>query len=365
MFCGWSRQCPNAVVTIPIPGEPLACGGPSRGGRGRFALNGFLAGPENRLVEPAVRGMLAEPSLRYNPLLLYGPSGTGKSHLARGLAAAWRDRFPLGRVLYASAVDFARELADAIESQAVEEFRAGYRDAALAVFEDVGNLAGKPAAQEELVCTLDVLLRQGAQVLVTARAAPAELAELLPALQSRLSAGLTVPLAPPGAEARAAILRQWARQLDVGLGAAALELLAEGLAGTVPELLGAVVQLETPARHERRTIDLPAVRQFVLDRDCRRQPELREIALGTARYFSLKLADLRGQSRRRPVVIARGVAVYLCRLLTRKSLLAIGGYFGKRDHTTIMHACRKTAGLAGSNLEIRQAIQRLQQELGK
>ncbi|MGA2619375.1 MAG: DnaA/Hda family protein [Thermoguttaceae bacterium] len=356
----------DAIVTIPIPGEPLACGSPSRGGRrGRFALSGFLAGPENRLVEPAVRGMLAEPSVRYNPLVLYGPSGTGKSHLARGLAAAWRDRFPRGRVVYASAVDFARELADAIDSQAVEEFRSGYRDATLAVFEDVGNLAGKPAAQEELICTLDALVGQGAQVLVTAWAAPAELAGLLPALQSRLSAGLTVPLAPPGAAARAAILRQWATQLDVRLADSALALLAEGLAGTVPELLGAVVQLETPARHDRRTIDLPTVRQFVADRDCRRQPELREIALGTARYFALKLADLRGPSRRRPVVVARGVAVYLCRLLTRQSLLTIGCYFGKRDHTTIMHACRKTECLVGSNPEIRQATHRLQQELGK
>ena len=214
----------DGVVDIPLPGRPLESDGED--GR-RVASCHFLAGPENRLVEVAVRSVIDETPQRqpdcpdsppaascYNPLVLHGPSGTGKSHIARGLAAAWKARDRRQRVVLTTAVDFARELADAIESQAVEEFRTKYRTADLLVFEDLGQLAtrksGKLSAQEELVHTLDALLADGRWVVVTASAAPAELPGLLPALQSRLAAGLTIPLAPPGPAARLAVLRQLA-----------------------------------------------------------------------------------------------------------------------------------------------------------
>ena len=151
----------HGLVAIPLEGQPMD-GGVK-----------FVAGPENYLVEPAIENVLHDRVAAYNPLVLCGPSGTGKSHLARGLAAAWRKRFPEQAVVYTTAVDFARELADAIETQAVVDLRKRYRTAGLLVFEDAGRLADKPAAQVELIHTLDAVMRRGGQVVVTASTAPA------------------------------------------------------------------------------------------------------------------------------------------------------------------------------------------------
>ena len=266
-------------------------------------------------------------------------------------------------------MDFARELAEAIETQAVEEFRAKYRTAALLVFEDLGMLAtrksGKLSAQEEFIHTLDALLAEDRWVVVTASASPAELAGILPALQSRLTAGLSIPLLPPGPETRLAILRQLATLRKVQLPEPVAQLLAEGLAGTVPELAGALLQLIMRARVGNDEIDLPSAKRFLARRKHAHQPTLHEIALATARHFSLKLADLRSPVRRRSLVTARGVAVYLMRHLTGASLQEIGSYFGGRDHTTVIHSCRKTEELMQSDPAIGEAIAALQSELWK
>jgi len=353
----------NGVVTIPLPGQPLASDSPAWDGHQGPTTLEFLAGPENCLIEPAVSSVLGRQPTPYNPLFLHGPSGTGKSHLARGLAAAWKLNFPQSRVAYTTAIDFAREMADAFETQAVEDFRARYRGVNLAVFEDVAELAAKPAAQEELVRTLDAILERSGQVVVTASSVPQEIAGFSPALQSRLSAGLCLPLALPSVDTRRAILEQWSNLRDVEMAAPILSLLAEGLAGTVPELLGAMLQLEVLAGEKGCPIDAHQIREFLSQRDSTLRPKLRDIALLTARHFALRLSDLRGPSRRRPVVTARDVAIHLCRQLTRESLSRIGAYFGGRDHTTVLYACRKTEELLQSDPAIRQAIDQLQRKL--
>ena len=141
-----------------------------------------------------------------------------------------------------------------------------------------------------------------------------------------------------------------------------LKLLAKGLAGTVPELLGAMLQLEIPAREGGHPINAHQVRDLLSKRDSIILPKLRDIATLTARQFGLRLRDLRGKSRRRAVVVARDVAVYLCRQLTRDSLTRIGEYFGGRDHTTVLHACRKAEELLRADPATRHAIDQLQQK---
>jgi chromosomal replication initiator protein len=286
----------------------------------------------------------------------------------------WKTRNRRQRVVVTTAVDFARELTDAIESQAVDEFRKKYRAAGLLVFEDLGQLATrkseKLSAQEEFIHTLDALLAEERWVVVTASAAPVELPGLLPALQSRLSAGLTVPLAPPGREVRLAVLQQLAALREVELPESVAQVLAEGISGTVPELAGALMQLAMPKGcgpngFGPEPIDLRAARRFVAQRNNKQQPSMHEIALATAKHFSLRLTDLKSPVRRRALVTARGVAVYLARHCGGESLQEIGRYFGGRDHTTVMHSCRRTEEMLDSDPTIHEAVERLRKELWK
>jgi chromosomal replication initiator protein len=353
----------DAVVSIPLAGQPFAVSVQAERGPGRpLALDRFLAGPENQLVEPVVRQLLGGKSGIFNPLVLYGPSGTGKSHLALGLATAWRASLPGRKVIHLPADDFAHDLANAIEMQAVDDLRTLLRSASLLVVEDLGRLLDKPAAQEELLHTLDAVVRCGGQVVITAHAAPVNLRGLLPGLQSRLVAGLCLPLSLPGPTARLEILKRLAALREVELAEPAARLLAEGLNGSVPELMGALVQLEVPARQEECSIDAPAIRKFLGQRDARR-PQITRITSLTARHFSIPVKELRGPSRRRAVVHARDVAMHLSRLLTGHSLEQIGRYFGGRDHTTVMHGCQKAAELAKTDSAIRHTVELLCQQI--
>jgi chromosomal replication initiator protein len=173
-------------------------------------------------------------------------------------------------------------------------------------------------------------------------------------------------LAPPGPAARKAILQQLAVLKSVDLPESVAEVLAEGLAGTAPELAGALLQLAAPAGFDGEPIELENVKQYLCERSGnRKQPTMHEIAVATARHFRLRLSELRSSVRRRALVTARGVAVYLARNIGGKSLQEIGHYFGGRDHSTVMHSCRKTEEMSASDPAIHEALARLKKELWK
>jgi len=361
----------DGVFSIPLSGQASSSDwGPAQRMDPGPLLPCFVVGEENRLIEAAVHAVLENPRPQSsppcgNPLVFYGPPGTGKSHLARGLYDVLAGRRRSRAVVYSTAVDFARDLADAIQAQAVGAFRRRYRQAYLLVMEDVGHLADKEAAQQELVCTLDSIRELGNRVVLTARAAPALLPKLLPALRSRLMAGLGVPLVPPGANARLAILRQLAKLREIDLPGSSARLLAEGLSMTVPQLLGALIELQQRARVDGGLIDLPMAQRYLAERNKPGGVPLQEIAAMTARTFSLRAPLLRGPSRRRSVVTARGVAMYLARQLTSNSLRQIGHYFGGRDHTTVRHACQRTEDLLQVDPDVRASVQRLRSRLDR
>jgi chromosomal replication initiator protein len=239
----------------------------------------------------------------------------------------------------------------------------------LLVLEDLGMLAtrklGKLSAQEEFLHTLDALVAEENWVVVTASTTPGELPGILPALKSRLTNGLTIPLSPPGPAARLAILRRLAALRNVQVPDSVAEVLAEGILGTAPELAGAWLQLIMPAELDGEEVDEAAARRFLAERNHTRQPSLHEIALAAARHFGIRLSDLRSPIRRRALVTARGVVVYLARQLTQESLEQIGHYFGGRDHTTVMNSHRKTEELMARDPAIREAVDSLRKTLWK
>jgi chromosomal replication initiator protein len=349
----------DGIVEIPLPGRASD----RIGDHAAAGLPSFIAGPENRLAGVVLESVLDEAHQDYSPLVIYGGTGTGKSHLVHGIAAAWKLRYPGRPAVLTTAIDFARRLADAIETQTVDDFVAEHRTAALLIVEDLQYLADKRAAQEELLAVMDAIAALNGRVVVTASTAPRQIAGLLPGLAGRLTGGLIVPLAPPSAAARRLLLERLASMRDLALPEAVACLLAEGLSGGVPELHAAVTHLATAARLGGGEITTAVAQRYLAERQAQGEPTLRDVALATARHFSLKLSDLRSASRRRNIVTARDVAMYLARRLTHHSLEQIGAYFGGRDHTTVSHGCHKVEQSLSSDAAIRHAAVELHARL--
>lgn len=355
----------DRLISIPLMGRNSHSSSESSGPENEASLREFIAGPENQLAAIAVHAVLEQSATQYNPILLYGSPGTGKSHLAWGIASAWKARFPRRSILVTTALEFAQEWADAIDAQTVDDFRDTYRSASLLVVEDLGLLVGKPAAQQELADTTDSLIDAGSWMVLTSSAPPSQLLGISRRLQSRLMAGLTVPLTLPGPETRMLIVQRLAQARRLDLPDEAAFALAEGLQGGVSELSGALLRLEAARQLDAGPIDAERVRRFLAERDSGRKPSLRVIASLTARHFSLKLTELQSPSRCRAVVTARGIAMYLARTLSNYSLDQIGHFFGGRDHTTVSHGCRKTQELLEAEPAMRQAVSGLRDRLLK
>lgn len=349
----------EGVLEIPLSGPAVRrrrASGREHDGAGRAV---FFAGPENRLVEHAVAVALGPRRARSFPIVLHGGTGTGKTHLARGIVEAWKKSHPRRRAEYFTASDFVRALHDALDAQAIEEFRSRLRDAELLVIDDVQRLAEKHAAEDELVHTIDALDDRGGRLILACSAPPGDLRTLPAGLRSRLQAGLAVPLVRPGATTRLALLRQAARLRGVQLDDAAAGLLAEELEVPVPGLLGALNELQMLAQVDGGVIDRDRAKHYLAHRR-RKCPKIPEIAAATARKLSVRVSDLRSASRRQAVVTARAVAMYLARRLTRENFQQIGQYFGGRDHTTVIHNCRKAERLLRTDPGLSEAVRQLQ-----
>jgi len=335
-------------------------------GEGSFALKfsreatgsgRFFAGPENALLLRAVDDFCAGPACPYNPLVLYGPAGIGKTLLARGIAARVGATQPGGCIVYLTGADFTAEYARAIETRSVMAWRHATRSATLLVLDDVGPLAAKRPAQIELMRTMEAVVGDGGQVLVTAPQAPGALSEFLPALSGRLAAGLAVGIALPGAGARRAVVWQLAAERKAPIAAEAIELLADELPVVVPELSGALHELFARCTStSTQSIDRAQVRSYLSKRRAIARLTVREIATCAARQHGLRVADLRGPSRRQTIVTARALAMYAARQWTGKSLGSVGKYFGGRDHSTVLHACRKTETSMATDPCVRQSV---------
>jgi chromosomal replication initiator protein len=328
----------------------------------RAADSDFISGPENRLVGTVVRELLKPNAHSYSPVVLCGPSGTGKSHLAQGIAHSRTD------AVCTHGAEFARELATAVDRDTVAEFRTRYRTAGMLVLEDLLQMTGRRAALQELQHVLDALEAREAPVVITSRRPPHEVAELPPALRSRLSGGLVVAVSPPGIAARQAILERWAAARGIALSTPAAKLLAERLNVTAAELRGALTELDMAIKTEGKQrkaeiIDVEHVRRFLLHCKAQRRPSLKQVSALVAKYYGLKPAALGSPSRRRQIVLARAMAIYLGRTLCGASLKTLGKHFGGRDHSTALHNFRHVQRCLGQDAELTSTVDTLQRML--
>ncbi len=321
------------------------------------ASHAFVVGAENRLLAPPLERLLnaaefAAAASQFNPLVLVGPSGSGKSHLAQGLVRVWSQRFGASEVAYFTAADFGRERQAAEAEERLEAWRQQTRAARLLVVEDVDRLRPRATIQQELRASIDAIVAAGGAVVITAMREPIAISHLEPGLRDRLTAGLTVRLNRPEPTTRRAILATAAAARGLALDAPQLDHLAHKDCATVASLLS---RLSGPLPREGRAREGGEAATSTSST----QPTIKQILAVTARYFSLTQAALTGHSRRTNLVQARNVVVHLARQLTDLSYAEIGRALGGRDHTTIMHADRRLADRLATDPATQQAVDEL------
>jgi chromosomal replication initiator protein len=364
----------SGVFTIPLPRETAIAQPsdvPGAGAPVRFAKSDsphvaahFIAGPENALVRIVAEAVLGDGS-RYNPIVLCGATGMGKTSLVYALTAQRSESRPNAAAIVTTGADFARAYAHAVEIDGIEDFRDQYANCELIVIDDLHRVTTKPAAQQELLSLLDRSLARGLLVVATLRHPPLETRGLLPGLASRLSGGLVVPLVPPHAAARRLIVEQIVAAQQIPLSPELIGQLTNPPAGertpftSAVQLRHAVLQLAGRAHAQNRTLDASLVAELTAEHVPEAKPLGKQILAAVAKQFQLPQAELKGACRKQAIVQARGLAMHLCRQLTAASYAEIGRWFGKRDHTTVMNACRRTESLLESDPHLRHMASEL------
>lgn len=366
----------DLVTELPLAGRTFA--GPTRGGRaaqenfgkpGRVALRSFIAGPENRVAASAIERLLAangtDDVATSSLLSICGASGTGKTHLARGLVHSWQERFGADAAMYMTAADFRHALFDAVRHKSVAEFRGRIRGCRLLVIDDIDHLPREEYVLLELRFTIDAFDEAGATLVVTSSKPLCMVHDLSADVRSRLAAGLELRLAEPEDAARTELVRHTSAALGRPLAAEAAARFATGVGGTANDLFGAL--FEYNARFAAAGSELRAVEEFLAARNARR-PAMNEILQAVARHYRVPQKVLKSGTRRQSAVAARAMAVYLARELAELSYERIGQALGGRDHSTIMHNYRKVADALPHDPHIREAfaelVDRLKTKIG-
>jgi chromosomal replication initiator protein len=310
----------------------------------------YILGPENGLLQPAIESLLdsdsTTPDVRlFNPLVLVGGAGSGKSHLAQGLVRRLRDTLPEEAIRYFTAADFGREVQTAHADGQLASWRRDIRALQLLVIENLERLGPQPTVQSELRHALDAIVEAGGAVVITAQCEPVAIEQLDASLRDRLAAGLTARIQRPGFAARKAIVQAAAERRGTPLAEEQLDRLARREVGAAAELLGRL------ASFEARGDDAFAAPLAGEDR-----ARLKQIIAVASRYFGVTQAALISTSRRSSLVAARNAVVGLARRFTSLSYADIGRALGDRDHTTIMHADRRLAESLSHDPGMQQAL---------
>jgi chromosomal replication initiator protein DnaA len=314
----------------------------------KYQFDTFVIGSSNRFAHAAAVAVAEAPAKAYNPLFIYGESGLGKTHLLHAIGRYTQSLFAGHRARYVSAEEFTNEFINSVRDGRGDQFRRSYRDLDLLLFDDIQFLEGKEQTQEEFFHTFNTLYNANKQIVIASDRSPHQLATLDNRLRSRLEAGLVVDLRAPELENRIAILSKKAAHERLDAPPEVLEFIAGRVTSNIRELEGALNRVTAFASLNRQSVDVELT-QAVL-RDLVANTGWSDVAAATimeqtAEYFGTTVEDLCGSSRSQVLVTARQMAMYLCWELTDLSLPKIGSLFGGRDHTTVMHACRKIRSL--------------------
>ena len=310
----------------------------------RYTFDRFVIGASNRFAHAAAVAVAEAPGKAYNPLLVYGDSGLGKTHLLHAIGHYTAEVYPGTRVRYVSSEEFTNDFINSIRDDRASAFHRRYRDVDVLLIDDIQFLEGKIQTQEEFFHTFNALHNTNKQIVITSDRPPKDFAELEDRLRNRFTWGLITDVQPPDLETRIAILSKKAAADRLAVPQDVLSFIASRIDTNIRELEGALVRVTAFASLNRQPVDLALAEVVLKDLvPTSAAPDIgaSTIIAQTASYFSLAIDDLLGASRSRTLVTARQIAMYLCRELTDLSLPKIGQEFGGRDHTTVMHADRK------------------------
>jgi len=330
-----------------------------------YRFDNFVVGPCNRFAHAACVGVGENPGSVYNPLFLHGSVGLGKTHLLQSLCHSILERTPRARILFLSCETFVNHFISALENGDVEKFRNKYRNVDVLVVDDIHILANKERTQEEFFHTFNTLYNGGKQIVLSSDSPPVDIPTLQERLVSRFKWGLVTELEPPCYETRMAILKRKSRARGRELPDDVARFLAERIDTNIRELEGAVTKVLGFAGLSGQDITLQLVRQCLAELFSVRtsQPSIEDIMGVVTERFGVKLADLQSRKRTSLIVYPRQIGMYLARRITRMSLEEIGGYFGGRDHSTVLYAVQKITRMAAEDPTCQSLLAELSLEL--
>jgi len=322
----------------------------------RYTFRNFVQGKSNELAYAAAQQVAKKPGAAYNPLVIYGGTGLGKTHLLHASGNLIHKRNPDSKVVYVGSEQFVSEMISALRSDRIEAFKQHYRSAGALLIDDVQFFAGKDRTQEEFFHTFNALLDSQQQIILTCDRYPKEVDGIEARLRSRFGWGLTVSIEPPDFETRVAILMNKAQERGVMLEESVAYLIAKRVRSHVRELEGALNSLFATARFTGRPITesfaQEVLRELFHVHD--RLITIENIQKAVSEHYKLRVSDILSRRRPRNIVRPRQMAMALCKELTDHSLPEIGEAFGGRDHTTVLHACRKIEELCDTDGRIRE-----------
>lgn len=330
-----------------------------------FTFESFVEGKSNQMGLAAAQQVVENPGGSYNPLFIYGGVGLGKTHLMHAVGNEMAKRNPNAKIVYLHSERFVADMVKALQLNAINDFKRYYRSVDALLIDDIQFFAGKDRSQEEFFHTFNALLEGNQQIILTCDRYPKVINNLEERLKSRFGWGLTIEVEPPELETRVAILLKRAEEIKVELSYDAAFFIAQRIRSNVRELEGALKRVIANATFTQREITVELVREALKDllalQD--KQVSISNIQKVVGEYYKIKIADLLSKRRSRSVARPRQVAMSLAKELTNHSLPEIGDAFGGRDHTTVLHACRKIKELCDTDTDIQQDLKNLQRLL--
>lgn len=332
----------------------------------RYTFDNFIKGDSNQLARAAAMAVANNPGgTSFNPLVIYGGTGLGKTHLMHALGNLALQSGKARRVIYASSEKFTVDFVDAIQSDKVNDFSQYYRSMDLLVVDDIQFFSGKEKTQDNFFHTFNTLYQLGKQIVLSSDVPPKELKGLDERLISRFQSGLTADIQVPDLETRIAILQTKSHENSLDLPQEVVEFIAANVTSNIRELEGCLISLLARASLESRdiTVDLAKDVLRVVVHDSKGPVGIEQIQKVVCDYFEIPADLLRAKTRKQEVVIARQVAMYLAKEITNSSLKTIGLHFGGRDHSTVIHACQAVEDRLKTDAPFRQHFDQLRRRI--